>query len=170
MNVSFFVPGIPAPGGSKRGFAFRRKNGTTGVSITEDCKRSSPWRAVVQHAAATAARETGTALLPGVPLVLGVTFYMPRPKSHFGKHGVKATAPAYPATKPDATKLLRPLEDACKGILWVDDAQIVDQHARKFYAGQYTPVGASVVVFPATYDANAKASVDRVLNGDGVLA
>lgn len=142
MNVSFFVPGIPAPGGSKKGFAFRRKNGTTGVAITEDCKRSAPWRAIVQHAVAQAV--TGPPLEG--PVVLDVTFVLPRPKGHSGARGLKPSAPAFPTTKPDATKLLRPLEDACKGMLWRDDSQIVEQIVRKRYADAYNPVGARVVV------------------------
>jgi Holliday junction resolvase RusA-like endonuclease len=39
-----------------------------------------------------------------------------------------------PVVMPDATKLLRGLEDALTGVVWHDDAQIVSQHVEKRYA------------------------------------
>lgn len=42
-------------------------------------------------------------------------------------------ANAYPITKPDSTKLVRAVEDALTGVLWGDDAQVVDQHVFKRY-------------------------------------
>jgi len=123
--VAFFVPGLPAPGGSKR--AFRTKSGR--IIITEDCRRSRPWRAVVQVAAHAA---HGQAPLEG-PLRLAVTFTLPRPKGHLGRRGLRPSAPLYPMTRPDLTKLLRGLEDACTGLLWRDDAIIVEQMIAKVY-------------------------------------
>lgn len=46
----------------------------------------------------------------------------------------RPSAPHYPAVKPDATKLVRAVEDALTGICWRDDAQIVNQDVRKRYA------------------------------------
>jgi Holliday junction resolvase RusA-like endonuclease len=64
----------------------------------------------------------------------------PRPKGHYkgGKYGtaLKANAPPFPTVRPDATKLIRPAEDALKGILWRDDSQIVTQAATKRYGDQ----------------------------------
>lgn len=62
-----------------------------------------------------------------------VEFFLPRPKGHFGVHGVKRSAPKYPTVRPDATKLMRPLEDALTGIVWKDDSRIVEQVVRKSY-------------------------------------
>jgi Holliday junction resolvase RusA-like endonuclease len=68
---------------------------------------------------------------------LEVLFVLPRPKGHHGtgrNAGVpKASAPQWPTVKPDTTKLLRAVEDACTSILWRDDAQIVIQTACKVY-------------------------------------
>ena len=75
----------------------------------------------------------GVALLPDSPLNLEVDFYVPRPKGHFGKRGLRLSAPAFPTVKPDATKLLRAVEDALTGIVWRDDAQVVEQHVSKLY-------------------------------------
>lgn len=129
--VSFTVPGIAAPAGSKTAFVNRK---TGRAIVTDASKRAKPWKAEV--AAAALDRMNGTALLTG-PLELHVRFYMPRPQGHFGTGrnagAVKASAPPRPAVKPDATKLLRALEDACTGIVWRDDAQIVTQHVEKHY-------------------------------------
>jgi crossover junction endodeoxyribonuclease RusA len=63
---------------------------------------------------------------------------MPRPKGHYGSGKneltVKNSAPKYPDKKPDCTKLLRALEDALTGILWIDDSQVVRQVVGKSYA------------------------------------
>ncbi len=71
------------------------------------------------------------------PLELRITFYLPRPRGHYGtgkKAGViKGSAPAYPAVRPDASKLTRSSEDSLKGIAWRDDSQIVVQKIRKEY-------------------------------------
>jgi Holliday junction resolvase RusA-like endonuclease len=74
----------------------------------------------------------GDGLLDG-PLALAVTFHVPRPKGHYGKRGLRPTAQVYPTTRPDVTKLLRAVEDACTGVVWRDDAQVVRQVAAKVY-------------------------------------
>lgn len=129
--IAFVVYGHPAPAGSKRGFVNRR---TGRVIVTDDSVRSRPWKAQVADAAAEA--MNGTGLLRG-PLALEVTFYLPRPKGHYrtGRNVglLRGGAPLYPAVKPDATKLLRAIEDACTGVVWNDDAQVVNQWVRKLY-------------------------------------
>lgn len=123
--TSFFVPGIPQPGGSKRGFVVNGR-----AVITEDAKKSKPWRAVV----ALAARDAMAGAPPmDAPLRLVVVFVLPRPKGHFGRRGLLPSARPWPSTKPDTTKLLRALEDACTGIVWRDDTQVVQQLAWKVY-------------------------------------
>jgi Holliday junction resolvase RusA-like endonuclease len=125
----FFVPGIPQPGGSKRAFTVKKPDGGIGVRVEDDAKHGKPWRVAVAWAAKAAHQGPP---LDG-PLWLAVTFTMPRPKGHFGKRGLRKSAPLRPTVKPDTTKLLRALEDACTGILWRDDAQIVVQHVSKEY-------------------------------------
>jgi Holliday junction resolvase RusA-like endonuclease len=125
-EIVFQVPGIPAPGGSKRHIG--------GGRIIDDCKRNGDWRAMVGWAAKQEMR--GAPPMDG-PLGLRVIFWMPRPKSHFrtGKHAgiLKDDAPQHHTVKPDATKLLRSTEDALTCIAWTDDARIAFQHVEKRY-------------------------------------
>jgi Holliday junction resolvase RusA-like endonuclease len=50
---------------------------------------------------------------------------MPRVKS--------ATKRIYPGKKPDLDNLLKLLKDACNGIVWMDDSQVVIMIAKKVY-------------------------------------
>lgn len=129
--ISFFVPGIPKPGGSKTGFYIKK---IKRVVITEACKTSMNWRSAV---ALFAHENYSGAPLKG-PLKLEVIFYMPRPKYHFGTGrnagNLKPSAPSHHSISPDATKLMRSTEDALKGILWDDDSQVAEQYAKKPYS------------------------------------
>jgi Holliday junction resolvase RusA-like endonuclease len=139
-SLTFTAYGRPQPAGSKRAFPLRRKDGSIGVSVSDANPKAKDWQFDVQGAAL---RELVVLGMDGhmpvfnCPVVLDLRFYLARPKGHMGTgrnaEQVKASAPAYPVTKPDTTKLVRGVEDALTGILWRDDAQIVDQHAAKFY-------------------------------------
>lgn len=140
--ISLTVYGQPQPAGSKTvGFA---KSGQH--FVRDSAKGSAEWKRTVAQVAG--AEMSGRSLLEG-PLGLVVDFYLPRPKGHFGTGrnagSVKGSAPLFPVTKPDATKLLRAVEDALTGIVWRDDAQVVEQHVRKHY-GEPTRVEISVDV------------------------
>ena len=124
--IRFFVPGIPRPGGSKKGFYIPKLNR---VVITEDNPKSKDWR----NSVAWAASEVIKTPLTG-PLEVRFLFLMTRPKGHFGARGLRPSAPLYPIVKPDVTKLIRSTEDALKGIAWVDDSQVARQQGEKTYA------------------------------------
>jgi len=130
--VTFFVPGVPRPGGSKRVF-LNKKTGK--AMVTDSCKKNKDWRSAVANQAMIAYREA-----PRMD-VLRVTFvfFMPRPKGHYGTgrnfNVLKASAPNLHTSQPDVTKLIRSTEDALTGILWRDDSQIAMQEARKVYTG-----------------------------------
>lgn len=125
-EITFFAPGIPQPGGSKKAF-FNPK--TQRAIIVEDAKKNKPWRATVQAFALDAHQGPP---MEG-PLSLEVVFVMPRPAGHFGSKGIRRGAPRFPAVRPDATKLLRSTEDSLSGVLWRDDSQIVKQFVQKVY-------------------------------------
>jgi Holliday junction resolvase RusA-like endonuclease len=122
-----FVPGKAVPGGSKKAFVVNGR-----ANIVDDAKGNREWRGKVSYHAEKAFDRK--ALLTG-PLAVWATFYIQRPRSHYrvGRfaHVVKDSAPKWPTGKPDTTKLFRAVEDALTGVVWVDDAQIVDQHISK---------------------------------------
>lgn len=118
----FRVYGLPAPQGSKRGFA--TKSGR--VAMVESSKKVKPWREAVSWAA----REVYRGPLLTGPVVLACVFILPRPKSHYrtGKHAgeLRPDAPTFSTKYPDCSKAIRSTEDALTGIVWRDDAQVID--------------------------------------------
>jgi crossover junction endodeoxyribonuclease RusA len=141
-SLSFFVPGIPVPGGSKRAFV----NKYTGrASVTDAAgERNTNWRACVAHEAHM--KMDGAALMEG-PLRLEVVFCMPRPKKHFrtGRNAnlLRSDAPEWHTSTPDTTKLLRAVEDALTGIVWKDDRQVAYQFVLKKYDSH---TGAQIII------------------------
>lgn len=133
IRIEIEVIGMPQTAGSKRAYTYKRKDGTFGARVDEDCKRSKTWRSQIVDAVRT--QYTGP-LLRG-PLRVSMTFYRPRPKGHFGSgrnaDKLKPNAPEHPTTKPDLTKYLRCAEDALKGVLWSDDSIVVRQENAKEY-------------------------------------
>ena len=73
-------------------------------------------------------------------IMLKVTFYMPRPKSHYrtGKrsHVLKAKAPVFHSVRPDLDNLLKMLMDTIQGKdrMILDDSQICGLSAIKVYS------------------------------------
>lgn len=76
------------------------------------------------------------------PVVADFTFYMRRPKSHFGARGLLPSAPKYPIRTPDVDKLARAIMDSITdGRAWDDDARAVDMNVRKRYESLEHPSG-----------------------------
>ena len=129
--VSFTVNGLAAPAGSKKGFYNAKAKR---VIITDASTRSRPWKAQVSDAATEA--MDGRDLLVG-PLLLEVTFWVPRPQGHYGSGRnagtVRASAPWAPIVKPDLLKLARAVEDAMSSIVYRDDAQVTSEVLQKAY-------------------------------------
>lgn len=140
--IRFFCPGCPAPGGSKKSF---RSHSTGRIVTLDDAKRNASWRAVV----ALAGRQAYQGEPLTFPLGVRVTFWMPRPKSHYDAKGrIKPSAASHHSTRPDASKLWRAAEDALTGVLWHDDGLIAVQNIEKRYVvGQGCP-GMEIEVYP----------------------
>ena len=134
--ITFTVKGMaPAPQGSKRHLG-------NGVMV-ESCKRVKPWRAMVTAAAV----ESGAPICSG-PVSIAVTFLFARPKSHYGKRGLKPSAPRWHAVRPDNDKLVRGVCDALTGALIADDSRVVTITSKKrFCTGDEQP-GAIITVIP----------------------
>lgn len=109
-----FVPGNPAPQGSKRHVG-------KGI-LVESSKEVGPWRERVALAAHN--WMSGTAPLTGA-VEVGLAFVLPRPKST-----PKTRTPAA-VKRPDLDKLERAVLDALTGICFVDDAQVVELKSSK---------------------------------------
>ena len=127
------VLGTPAPQGSKRHVG-------NGVMI-ESSKKVKPWRQDVKYAALEAISDTDP--ISG-PVNIRVTFYLPRPKGHYGtgrnSGQIRTAAPSKPAGKPDIDKLLRSTLDALgEAGVFGDDAQITDVLMGKRFADTRPP-------------------------------
>lgn len=115
--ITIHVEGTPAPQGSKRAFVVNGR-----AVITEDSKKTRPWREDVRQAAIS--EMAGEAPLDG-PIALWVDFYLPKPKS------VKRP---YPSVRPDSDKLARAFCDALTSAgVYKDDSQVVDLTVTKRY-------------------------------------
>ncbi|MCE5269162.1 MAG: RusA family crossover junction endodeoxyribonuclease [Planctomycetaceae bacterium] len=135
--IEFQVLGQPATQGSKKVVPIYGKHGPImkdGRVLTravEDNPQTAVWR---QQVASAARIAYGGPLLLG-PIALRLVFERPRPKGHFGSGKnasvVKSSAPDYPTSKPDSTKLTRAVEDSLTGVLWQDDSQVVEHHISK---------------------------------------
>lgn len=141
MTISFFVEGVPKPGGSKTGFWNRKANR---VIMAPACKGTKAW----MDAVAIEAQTKGSKPFDG-PVKLSIVFVMPRPKCHFKKDGsLKSNAPDWHVKTPDLTKLVRSTEDALKGICWRDDCQVVMGDYTKRFACEGELTGAWIWVKP----------------------
>jgi crossover junction endodeoxyribonuclease RusA len=119
-TVSFDVIGIAQPKGSTR--AFLPKGAAFPVTTSAN-PRLKQW----EHLVAVQAQAAGADGLFLGPVLLEVTFYLPRPQS----------APrrvVHHLTAPDLDKLVRGTMDALTGILYRDDSQVVQISAWKVFA------------------------------------
>jgi Holliday junction resolvase RusA-like endonuclease len=172
-TLRIVVLGQPAPQGSHRSFAVRRKDADgqwqyTGKTVHAESSeaRVDRWRSDVMAAAAEriACRcdDNCGALALGYPLnepvVARMVFTFARPKSHYrtgaNAHLLRDAAPRRPQGTPDLSKLLRSTEDAltAAGVLR-DDCLIVDYtRAAKVWAKEDDEAlalpGAFIEIYP----------------------
>jgi crossover junction endodeoxyribonuclease RusA len=127
-RLQFDVPGVPVAKGSAKAFVIRGTNRAVVVQTNRD--KQKPWASAITLAAmvATGRQFEG-------PVTVRITFWMQRPKSHYGTHGdLKARAlDELPAKKPDLDKLARCVLDALTGVCWHDDAQVCSLLCSKVY-------------------------------------
>lgn len=139
-SYQFTVIGHAEPAGSKKAFVplhpktkqpYRRPGGGVMVSVVDANPHAKEWKKLV---AKVAREECGEPLLTG-PLKVTMTFYRVRPQGHYGVSGLSKAGKEtpLPITKPDAGKLARGTIDAMTGVIYVDDAQIVEEVSIKRY-------------------------------------
>jgi Holliday junction resolvase RusA-like endonuclease len=145
-TISFFVPGIPSPGGSKKFMGIGRRTGRA-IIIDAGGEKTKAWRSLV----AAFAYEHRPAQPFRQPLRVDFLFSMPRPKSHFftGRraHELRPEAPIWHTNTPDVLKLARSTEDAMTGIIYDDDSATVMLRALKRYGSN---PGCQVVIQPCS--------------------
>ena len=127
--MRFFVPGHPAPQGSKQAFVRGKR-----AALVEVSKRVKPWREAVSTVASLHCKTP----IDG-PVAVYVEFVMPRPKSLPKKvvHMVK---------KPDLDKCIRSTLDALSKIAYVDDNRVNEIHAWKRYQKPGEQSGANIEI------------------------
>lgn len=139
--ISFFVAGVPAPQGSKSAVV---RNGR--AIMFEQNKATMPWRKQIALHAKGAMLNRGLEIVDGAALSIEAVFFMPRPKSHYGKHGLLKSAPRHCSKKPDIDKMARALLDGLSDIVFDDDSRITVLTARKQYAVDKLGTGVHVTI------------------------
>jgi crossover junction endodeoxyribonuclease RusA len=131
MTTSFFVPGIPAPQGSK---SFKGFRGGKPI-LAESSAKVKPWRTLVT----TIAHEHGQHVVGACHVEL--LFRLPRPAS------VSVKRRPFPCVKPDLDKLIRStLDGLTDSGIFADDSQVVTITAEKQYTLNGDPPGCWVRV------------------------
>ena len=125
--VRFTVYGQAQPKGSARAFM---PKGARFPVVTSDNPSLKGWERVVRDTLQTGMRrwsKEDLAALFEAPVRVVLDFHLPRPKS-LPKRVTAHTR------KPDLDKLARGTIDALSGVLFKDDAQVVEIRARKVHA------------------------------------
>lgn len=139
------VRGVPGPQGSKRHVG--------GGTMLESSAKVRPWRQDVKAAALDVVGDR--APLDG-PLAISMVFTMreqPVGRPTWWPKGTPWSRSLRwrPASTPDLSKLARSTEDALTGVIWADDARVVEYvRLAKYYAGHpaddVLPHGAGAVI------------------------
>lgn len=144
-EVSFTVPGTPRPKGSAKWI----RRGDKAVPVRNP--KLITWTGTVTTAAAAVMQEQDRPLIAG-PVCLIAMFMFQRPKAHYrtGKYAneLKPSAPHSHQQPPDTSKLIRALEDALTGVVWVDDSQVCWLEAHKLWLPRGEPGQTMVWVRP----------------------
>lgn len=124
VGLAFTVYGVASGMGSKRAF---QPKGFKAPIITDSNRNLKSWQQLVADGASRAILDTPSFSLLAGPVRLTLAFYLPRPKAIRNR--------VVPHCKmPDCSKLIRSTEDALSGVVYVDDSQVVEIIAGKFYA------------------------------------
>jgi Holliday junction resolvase RusA-like endonuclease len=114
--IRFEIPGPPVP------WARARRNGGRYFPAHEVVEQQEAVRAAWMEAGRPAAED-------GDAISIALTFYLPRPTSHYrtGRyaHLLRDDAPARPTCKPDIDNLQKLVLDALNTLLYRDDSQVV---------------------------------------------
>lgn len=150
-RLAFDVAGLPVPQGNLRAglIAGRARLIHSGPkfgplhawreAIATEARRAIEWEQL-------GGGRPGPVVMLGNSVEVRATFRLPRPLGHSGARGLRPSAPAFPGRKPDLDKLGRALLDALTGVVFLDDAQVVDLIVRKRYADPGQQPGVAVEI------------------------
>lgn len=129
--IQFTIPGIPVPKGRPRARIIKGGPGKPDFVSLYTPAETVAYEAKISQLAKIA---MGTRLPSIAPIEVLMELRMPIPVSWSKKKQVAASQGKVRATKkPDSDNVLKAITDACNGIVWGDDAQIVVTTVRKLY-------------------------------------
>lgn len=136
--TTFFVPGIPVAQPRVKAARMGKFIRIYTPNVADNWKRSVS----ISHKA--------VALEPYiVPVEVTMAFYMPRPKSHFNKNGLKPNADKWHSSRPDIDNLIKAVLDALTDSgAWEDDSLVVNLAVQKLYTEYQENVGCQVTIVP----------------------
>lgn len=145
MTISFQVYGLPK--GQPRARAFAQRFGNKYSARMYDPGTADQWKEQVYFALKQKLDEIGAEQTLGAVNVT-MTFFMPRPKGHFGRNGLKDKAPKQPVGKPDIDNLTKLVLDVITkdGRVWRDDSQVTTMIACKGYVTEDQRTGVWVSI------------------------
>lgn len=140
MNpIRFFVAGIPKP--QPRPRAFARKFGDKWQARVYDASTAEGWKSLV---AAAAKPYVPFPPLQG-PIRCDITFWMPRPKTHYRTNGeLRPAAPVWHSSRGDRDNFDKAVLDTLTQLgMWDDDGQVCIGLIQKVYGSR---PGAEIVI------------------------
>lgn len=146
MTISFAAKGTPK--GQPRARAYARNMGGKYVARMYDAGTADDWKDQIWVALHQELSRIDHEWTTTEPIDLAMVFLMPRPKSHFGKHGIKDSAPRAHTAKPDLDNLCKLVMDVVtrSAAVWADDSQAVSLVAEKRYANASEHPGCIVTI------------------------
>jgi Holliday junction resolvase RusA-like endonuclease len=137
-TLRFIVPGQPQTKGSAKAFVPKSWAATAVAAgrapravVTNDNPKAKAWQQLIAEHATKALADSKLQPFAAGAVVLDVWFYLPRPQKFLTKKYAGVDVPH--TTKPDADKLLRCLKDALSGVVYHDDAAVIDAYVHKRY-------------------------------------
>lgn len=149
QTVTVWVPGIPAPQGSKKAVPRYQGRGHTRqftgrVALVESSHAVKPWREDIRGRLLALQRHERRAWPYTGPVSLVLEFVVPRPKAT----PKRRTPPAI--KQPDLDKLTRAVGDAITSAqVWRDDSQVTGLYASKRLAEIDEPTGCRITIVPS---------------------
>lgn len=132
--IQFTIPGQPVAKGRPRARIIKGGPGKPDFVSLYTPPETVAYEAVVSRLAKKAMGPRAPSIFP---IEVMMELRMQIPVSWSKKKQVAAAAGKVRATKkPDGDNVLKAVTDACNGIVWADDAQIVVTTVRKLYAAE----------------------------------